>query len=80
MSVMKRPLYQDHGVHTSDDAGNVFPRPGELVPLVFGAVLLLAAALSDFVLAPALSPGFTYVAVLLGLWGLGTLLAGGLKA
>jgi hypothetical protein len=80
MSMMKRPLYQDHGVRTSGDAGDVLPRQGGLVPLAFGAILLLAAALSNFVLALAFSPGFTYVAVLLGLWGLGTLLAGGLKA
>lgn len=80
MAMMKTPLYRDHGVRTGGDGGEQSASPGGLAPLVFGLVLLLAAALSNFVLALAFGPGFTYVAVLLALWGLGTLLAGGLKA
>lgn len=50
------------------------------LPLATTIALFLAAAVSQFVIGPGLSPGFTYLAVVLALGGLGTLLAHGLKA
>jgi hypothetical protein len=49
-------------------------------PLVVAAVLFLTAAVSQFVIGPATSPGFTYLAVVCTLAGIGALLSSGLKA
>ena len=48
-------------------------------PLVVAAVLFLTAAVSQFVFGPGVSPGFTYLAVVLALAGIGALLAAGLE-
>ncbi len=49
------------------------------LPLGVAAVLFLIAAVAQFVIGPAISPGFTYLAVVCALGGAGALLASGLK-
>jgi hypothetical protein len=50
------------------------------LPLAFAVVLLLAAAVAQFVFGPTASPGFAYLAVVLTLGAIGAFLAAGLKA
>jgi hypothetical protein len=49
------------------------------LPLGVAAVLSLTAAVAQFVIGPTASPGFTYLAVVCALGGLGALLGSGLK-
>jgi hypothetical protein len=50
------------------------------LPLGVAAVLFLTAIVAQFVIGPTTSPGFTYLAVVCALAGVGALLASGLKA
>jgi hypothetical protein len=47
---------------------------------IVAGIMLAGAAVSQFVIGPAISPGFTYLAVVLTLAGIGALLAAGLEA
>lgn len=51
----------------------------EPVALVVALVMLVMAALFQFVIRPVTSPGFTYLAACLALGGIGALIAAGLK-
>jgi hypothetical protein len=54
------------------------PRPANRPPLAGGASLLIVAGVCQFIIGPATSPGFSYLAVILALGGIGMLLAAGI--
>ena len=53
--------------------------PIEFFPLIVAVALLLTAAVAQFVFGPTTSPGFSYLAVVFALAGIGALLAAGLE-
>lgn len=67
----------------TDAAPEARPAPSAIplrvrLPLAGGALLLLLAAVCQYAIGPAVSPGFSYLAVMLALGGIGVLLAAGL--
>lgn len=66
--------------HDGQAQGGPAPARPYLSPVALGALLLLlAAAILHFAVAPRTSVGFTYLAVVVALWGLGGGLAAGLR-
>lgn len=55
-------------------------RHANVLVLGLAGVLFLIAAVAQFGIGPAVSPGFTYLAVVLTLAAIGALLAAGLEA
>lgn len=77
VGVKRQELDGDQGAAETAEGRPAQPYFGAVA--VFGLVLLLAAALLHFAVAPRTSPGFSYLAVIVALWALGTLIAAGLR-
>ena len=54
------------------------PRPAGAFPLAAGVALLILAGVCQFLIGPGTSPGFSYLAVILALGGIGALIAAGI--